>query len=218
MNLARAFEESVQRHPEKIALFWGEREFSYAELWKQSRFVSTELGGRFGVKPGDRVGLWLKNCPEFVPALFGILHAGAVVVPINNFLKPDEVNYILADAGIDVLITDAELGAHFPALAAARPALKMLQVETFLAQTATCNLQPATPASPASTLQRFNAFNEPLQAWPSSSTPPARPAGRKARCCRTATCCTTSRAAGSCCKPSKRTGWRCCCRCFTVTC
>ena len=75
------------------------------------------------------VGLWLKNCPEFIPSLFGILHAGAVVVPINNFLKPDEVNYILNDAGIDVLITDADLGAHHRALEAARPQLKLFRVE-----------------------------------------------------------------------------------------
>ena len=47
-----------------------------------------------------------------------------MVVPINNFLKPDEVNFILGDAGIDVLITDAELGAHHRALEAARPALE----------------------------------------------------------------------------------------------
>src|SRR6266516_7834335 len=121
MNLAGAFADSVGKHSEKIAVFWGEREFSYAELWEQSQLVSTELSQRLGVKSGDRVGLWLKNCPEFIPALFGILHAGAVVVPINNFLKPDEVNYILSDAGIDVLITDAELGAHVPALQATRP-------------------------------------------------------------------------------------------------
>jgi long-chain acyl-CoA synthetase len=75
------------------------------------------------------VGLWLKNCPEFIPSLFGILHAGAVVVPINNFLKPDEVNYILNDAGIDVLITDADLGTHHRALEAIRPQLKLFHIE-----------------------------------------------------------------------------------------
>ena len=41
--------------------------------------------------------------------MFGILHSGAVVVPINNFLKPDEVSYILDDAEVDVVITDADL-------------------------------------------------------------------------------------------------------------
>jgi long-chain acyl-CoA synthetase len=129
MNLAGAFAESVQKQPQKIALFWGERKYSYAELWRQSVFVSDQLQHRFEVKPGDRVGLWLKNCPEFIPSLFGILRAGAVVVPINNFYKPDEVNYILSDAGIDVLITDTELGAHHRALEGARPHLKLFRIE-----------------------------------------------------------------------------------------
>jgi long-chain acyl-CoA synthetase len=50
-------------------------------------------------------------------------------VPINNFLKPDEVNYILNDAGIDVLIADAELMSHSRALVAARPGLRLLGIE-----------------------------------------------------------------------------------------
>ena len=65
------------------------------------------------MKPGDRVALWVKNCPEFVPAVFGILSAGGVVVPINNFLKPAEVSYILNDSGANVLITDAGPGGAF---------------------------------------------------------------------------------------------------------
>jgi long-chain acyl-CoA synthetase len=129
MDLATAFGISVERQPEKTALFWGEREYSYRELWEQTGFVSAQLREQFGVKAGDRVGLWLKNCPEFVPGLVGILHAGGVVVPINNFLKADEVNFILNDAGIDVLVTDADLGTHFRALASARPGLRMFKVE-----------------------------------------------------------------------------------------
>ena len=131
MNLVSAFAASAQKNPEKTALFWGENEFTYAALLNQSLAVASQLVQQYGVKPGDRVGLWLKNCPEFVPALFGILTGGAVAVPINNFLKPDEVNYVLGDAGIDVLITDGELGAHFPVLATARPQLKLLKVEDF---------------------------------------------------------------------------------------
>ena len=74
--------------------------------------------------------LWLRNCPEFVASFFGIARTGAVVVPINNFLKPDQINYILSDAGIDVVVTDAELSAHHRALEAARPHLKLFQVES----------------------------------------------------------------------------------------
>src|SRR5258706_12303386 len=128
MNLAHAFAESAGKRLNKTAMFWGDTEFSYGELLERSKAVSGQLIASFGVKPGDRVGLWLKNRPEFVPALFGILGAGAVVVPINNFLKSDEENFILADAGVDVLVTDAELAASFPELLAARPALKLLKV------------------------------------------------------------------------------------------
>src|SRR5215472_2397796 len=131
MNLASAFAGSVRHNPAKIALYWGEREYSYQELWEQTLSVASHLQNELGVKPGDRVGLWLKNCPEFVPSLFAVFHTGAVVVPINNFLKNDEVNYILADAGINVLITDAELGAHHRALESVRPQLKLLRIETF---------------------------------------------------------------------------------------
>jgi long-chain acyl-CoA synthetase len=133
MNLARAFDASVKKRPAKTALFWGEREYSYAEIWDQTNWVSEHLRTELGVKPGDRVGLWLKNCPEFVGSLFGILHAGAVAVPINNFLKPDEVNYILNDAGIDALITDADLGSHARALTAVRPGLSFLKIEALSA-------------------------------------------------------------------------------------
>src|SRR5260221_66871 len=100
MNLFAAFVEAVRKYPRKTALFWGEREYSYETIEKQALRVSDQLVTRFCVRPGDRVGLWLKNCPEFVPSLLGILHAGAVAVPINNFLKPDEVAYILNDADI----------------------------------------------------------------------------------------------------------------------
>jgi long-chain acyl-CoA synthetase len=130
MHLASAFADSAGKHAEKIALYWGEREYSYSQLWAQSELVSKELRQKFRVKPGDRVGLWLKNCPEFIPTLFGILHAGAVVVPINNFLKPDEVKFILADAGMGVLITDSELSAHFSALKAHHADLELFQIET----------------------------------------------------------------------------------------
>jgi len=109
MNLPAAFAASVEAHPEKIAVYWGLEEIPYRALWQQSCAVAQHLASRMAVRPGDRVGLWLKNRPEFITALFGILQSGAVAVPINNFLKPDEVNYILGDAGISVVITEEEL-------------------------------------------------------------------------------------------------------------
>jgi long-chain acyl-CoA synthetase len=133
MNLAIAFANCAQKHAQKTAIFWGDREISYTGLLAQSQIIAGHLQNQFGVKPGDRVALWLKNCPEFVPCVFGILQAGAVVVPINNFLKPAEVGYILNDGGIDVVITDADLGAHSAELKTARPLLKFFQIEEIAA-------------------------------------------------------------------------------------
>src|SRR5262245_17263832 len=107
MNLAVAFNDSGRKNADKPAIFWGDEVIHYRHIAAQARWLAHELGGRFAVKPGDRVAIWLRNCPEFASVLFGILEAGAVVVPINNFLKPDEVSYILKDSGARVLISDA---------------------------------------------------------------------------------------------------------------
>jgi long-chain acyl-CoA synthetase len=131
MNLAAAFSNSAEKCSQKTAIFWGESEYSYEQLWTESLAVANSLQNKFVVEPGDRIGLWLKNCPEFVPAVFGIFLAGGVVVPINNFLKPDEVNYILNDAGINVLITDATMAEGTATLTTLRLPLRCLRAEEF---------------------------------------------------------------------------------------
>jgi len=150
MNLATAFARAAHRDLNKTALYWGGERYSFGQLLDQSARVAAYLLTR-GVKPGDRVGLWLKNCPEFIPALFGILHAGAVAVPINNFLKAAEVEYILADAEAKVLITDVSLGKDLPVLTAALPGLQGLEIESILA--AAGGLEPAPlPDTPEGSL------------------------------------------------------------------
>src|SRR5439155_17559062 len=67
MNLVQAFGQSVSKSPDKIELYWGDRKFSYHRLWDDSMSVCRKLGEGFCLPAGDRVGLWLKNCPEFVP-------------------------------------------------------------------------------------------------------------------------------------------------------
>ena len=131
MDLAQAFADSAQKHLSKPAIFYGDQQFTYASLFEQTNALAAHLATELGVQPGDRVALWLKNCPEFVPALFGILSAGAVVVPINNFLKPHEMGYILNDAGIDLVITDREMAAAMTALQEVRPSLRAWNVDEF---------------------------------------------------------------------------------------
>ena len=146
MNLATAFADVATGTPDKAALFWAESEFTYRRLLAQTRLAASRLAREFGVREGDRVGLWLRNCPEFIPAFFGALTANAAVVPINNFLKPAEVSYILQDAGVDVVLVDESMKEHLPALRTARPQLKFLPVEEFATATETLD-GAATPSS-----------------------------------------------------------------------
>jgi len=125
MNLAMAFTNCAERHAQKTAIFWGEREIPYAELLAQSQKVAAQVQNQFGVKPGDRVALWLKNCPEFLPAVFGVLLAGGVVVPVNNFLKPAEVAFILNDSGAKGVISDTSLAEAQAQVAKLLPGLKI---------------------------------------------------------------------------------------------
>lgn len=131
MNLASQFIDSARRHAAKTAVFWGEEEFSYELLLQRASHVAHRLADEFGVRPGDRVALWMKNCPEFIPAFFGVQMAGAVVVPVNNFLKPEEVKFIISDAGAKAMIVDASMAESSVKLGQLVPELRFLQAEEF---------------------------------------------------------------------------------------
>ncbi len=126
-HLASVFLSVAQASPDKTALYWGESRYSYGHYRAQVLGTAGLLIGK-GIRPGDRVAVWLKNCPEFVGALFGVLAADAVVVPINNFLKPAEVAYMLEDAGIQWVIAESS-HAGLPELLALRPSLQVIDAE-----------------------------------------------------------------------------------------
>jgi len=127
MNLALAFAQSAAAHKGKPALFWGDQEITYTALQERVQAMAGRLQTDVAVKKGDRVGLWMKNCPEFAMGYFGILHAGGVVVPVNNFLKAEEIGHILADAGVDVLVADASMAEGVQKLSEARKGLKVVR-------------------------------------------------------------------------------------------
>ena len=115
-NLANQFTATAAENSEKPAIFWGDEQYTFGQAHGLAGGLAKRLKDEFGLQPGDRVGLWLKNCPEFVFSLFGILLAEGVVVSINNFLTPDEVGYILADSGAKVLISEASMAEGTAAL------------------------------------------------------------------------------------------------------
>jgi long-chain acyl-CoA synthetase len=133
MSLHEEFLDMAGSSLTRTAIFWGDEKISYARLLAQVRALSLRLRQELGLQSGDRVAVWLKNCPEFPVALFGSWHAGGVVVMINNFLKPDEVSYILKDSGAKIVITDHSLTDNQAKLKALLPDIRYLYVEDFTA-------------------------------------------------------------------------------------
>jgi len=98
---------SAARAPETPALTAGLRAMNYAAL---ANAINKFAGGvlDLGLARGERVGIYLDKRPETVIASFGAPAAGAVFVPVNPLLKPDQVAYILRDCNVRVLVTSAE--------------------------------------------------------------------------------------------------------------
>ena len=96
-NLASLLEDSAHRVPERDAIILGEMSLSYARLDGAANQVANLLVSR-GVAPGDKVALSCPNIPSFTIVYFGILKAGATVVPLNVLLKGREVAYHLRDS------------------------------------------------------------------------------------------------------------------------
>jgi long-chain acyl-CoA synthetase len=103
MNLASIVTESAAKVPDHPAIRLGDAELSYAALDDLSARVATLLSEE-GVEPGDRVGVMLPNVPQFPIAYYGVLRAGAVVVPMNVLLKRREIAFYLGDSGAKLLL------------------------------------------------------------------------------------------------------------------
>lgn len=96
-NLAGLLEGSAQRFPEREAIVLGDTRLTYAQVNGAANQVANLLVSR-GIQPGDKVALSCPNLPYFTIVYFGILKAGATVVPLNVLLKGREVAYHLADS------------------------------------------------------------------------------------------------------------------------
>ncbi|MGO9018855.1 MAG: class I adenylate-forming enzyme family protein [Syntrophobacteraceae bacterium] len=97
-SLTFPLRKAAESFPEKIAVIEpeaGGREWTYAELEERSSGLAASLNS-LGVEAGDRVGVWLKNSVEYILSFYGILKAGAVVVPVSTHHGEREVTAQLA--------------------------------------------------------------------------------------------------------------------------
>lgn len=97
-SIAQFLKRSADLYPEKAAIVCGETRISYEALLNTSARIAHGLI-KAGIQPGDKVAVSCPNLPQFIMAYYGILTAGAVVVPVNILLRPNEVAYQLQDSG-----------------------------------------------------------------------------------------------------------------------
>ncbi len=97
LNLAVMLEDSARNVPDRDAVVLGDTRLSYARVNAMANQVANLLVER-GIQPGDKVALSCPNLPYFPVIYFGILKAGAVVVPLNVLFKGREVGYHLGDS------------------------------------------------------------------------------------------------------------------------
>ncbi|WP_456392376.1 long-chain-fatty-acid--CoA ligase [Nitratifractor sp.] len=95
------------KHPRRKALFVGEETIRYGELLKRVDALAGYLH-EIGVRPEERVAIFMRNSWEFVASILAISKVGAITVPINTFLKSDELSYILEDSGAVLLLASAQ--------------------------------------------------------------------------------------------------------------
>jgi fatty-acyl-CoA synthase len=113
-------EVTARRHPDKAAYIFFGRVLTWREVQAQAEALAGWLQ-RHGVGTGDRVLLYMQNCPQFVVAFHAVLRANAVVVPVNPMNRADEFGHYIADPQARVAIVSADL-AHIAAAAnAAQP-------------------------------------------------------------------------------------------------
>jgi acyl-CoA synthetase (AMP-forming)/AMP-acid ligase II len=123
------FKRNAQAAPERTALVFYGREVSYGELDLASDRFAGWLRAR-GLAPGDRVALYLENCPQFAVAYMGSLKAGCVNVCINPMHKAGELQRDLADAGARALVT-SDLGGAVVAAVRGDTALTAVAVTRY---------------------------------------------------------------------------------------
>lgn len=145
---------SARRYPQRTAVRFYGQDITYASLAERVSRLAGHLRAQ-GVQPGDRVMLDMQNSATFIVACYAILHAGAVVVPVNPMNMGDELRWMLQDSGAQVALVAQELWPRVQPLLA-EGLLRHVVVAAYA-----CDLPPSpqgpVPAEIATPLEALNA-------------------------------------------------------------
>ncbi|MDZ7922680.1 MAG: Pls/PosA family non-ribosomal peptide synthetase [Marinagarivorans sp.] len=102
------FIDACAKYPQRIAVKCGQKTFTFAELDEQSNRLAHALQAR-GCRPGSMVALYLRRTEQPYVAMLAVLKAGGAYIPLDPAFPSDRIDYILTDAGADIVITEDEL-------------------------------------------------------------------------------------------------------------
>src|SRR6202051_5099697 len=122
MNLAHLVSQNAARHGDRIGFIWGDRSWTWREIDRLVSALAAALAAR-GIGKGDRILVHSKNCDEMFWSMFAAFRLGAVWVPTNFRLMPDEVAYLATASGAKAFLCHGVFPDHAAAVEAASPAL-----------------------------------------------------------------------------------------------
>jgi fatty-acyl-CoA synthase len=123
MNLAHLVTQNARRHGDRAGFIWNDRSWSWCEIDALVSALAAALAAR-GIVRGDRILVHSKNCDEMFWSMFAAFRLGAVWVPTNFRLMPDEVAYLATASGAKAFLCHGDFPDH--AAAAANPALEFI--------------------------------------------------------------------------------------------
>lgn len=109
------FEEQSTANSDRVAIIWQDKTISYRELSEKANRTAHYLSERCNVQVEDRVAVILERSDWLVISLLGILKAGGVYVPIDPAYPKERIEFMLADSGCKVVLTDGEHLSLIPA-------------------------------------------------------------------------------------------------------
>lgn len=105
-TLTEALAVAREHGDREFLIYEGERR-SFNDLMNEAEALASAFQA-YGIKPGDRVALAMRNYPEWMAAFIGVTSIGAVIVPVNSWGQPDDIAYTVEDAGARVAICDQQ--------------------------------------------------------------------------------------------------------------
>jgi len=130
-SLTFPLRRAALEYPEKVAVIEpekGGKECSYRWLQEHSSILAASLAAR-GVKPGDRIALWMKNSLEYILSFYGILKAGGIVVPVSTHYGEREVLHQIRVTEAVGMIAADNLYAQWEKLSSGLQGLQFIAVE-----------------------------------------------------------------------------------------